>query len=108
MPFLMLKSTKHSCPECNPNKEKNGIWLFHVDGDGKIFFFCGNCLGEFILEDERIIQTKKMEKEIDVESIFVKANGYHCEKSANPELLIPQVETEENIILPEPENQIDK
>lgn len=114
MPVLMLRSNKHACPECNPKKIADGVKLFHVDGDGRKYLFCAKCLGEFKLEeDESIIQTFKMEKEVEVE--FVKADGFHCEKSASLDLDIATVDasnvteqTVENVIETETGSEIDK
>lgn len=107
----MLKSREHNCPQCNTEKKKDGIKLFVVEGEGKNFFFCGNCLNEFELQNDVMVLTKKMDIEESVENskeqvetIFVEATGYTCGKTAHIEDVIEnQTNSEEN-----PDSEMDK
>lgn len=117
----MLRSKKYSCPECNPENTEDGVKLFHVDGDGRKYFFCSKCLGEFKVENETIIQTFKMEKEVEVNLYFgVRLAGKEEPEEIKSESQInisekmekdetaPDPETEENNFKIETDNQIDK
>ena len=61
MPYHMLKSNKYCCPNCNPENNDKGVMLFHVEGDGRVFYFCGKCVSEFELDGDALKLTKSVE-----------------------------------------------
>ena len=61
MPYHMLKSEKYCCPKCNPENSDKGVFLFHVEGDGRVFYFCGKCVSEFELDGDALKLTKSVE-----------------------------------------------
>lgn len=82
MPYHMLKSNKFCCPKCNPENNDKGVFLFHVEGDGRVFYFCGKCVSEFELDGDALKLTKSVELDMTpVEEIIEDVSQLQSENS---------------------------